>query len=169
MKRGFGQGAGPGDIVGVDVEDCGVWIDRGAAPFRATIETGKDYRVFTDAEGNELAFAAKRFEFLESPLVNSVGAFCERVLGEILAGEGSGACGEPLLACGYFARKSAGRIVAVFDGKEWLAGGAVEKEDEALLGGLRDGLDGFSVALRGEQDWRRRKVAVPEMVAHALN
>ena len=45
---------------------------------------------------------------------------------------------------------------------------AIEQIDEALFGGLRDGVDGLAVALDGEQNGRRREVAVPEVVMHGL-
>ena len=56
------QAAGPGDVVGVDVDDAGGGIDGRSAPFRAAVEAGKDDGLFADAEGNELAFAAEGAE-----------------------------------------------------------------------------------------------------------
>ncbi len=46
----LGEAAGPGDVVGVDVDDCLLRVDGGPAPLRAAIEAGKDDCFFADAE-----------------------------------------------------------------------------------------------------------------------
>jgi hypothetical protein len=69
---------------------------------------------------------------------------------------------------GVLAGNGRGWEGSLLDGKEWLAGDAVEEVEEALLGGLRDGVDGLAVAVDGEQCWRRGEVAVPDVVMDAL-
>ena len=96
-------------------------------------------------EGHELAVAAEFPELLERPCVGLGRAVGEHVLGEALAGEGGGLRGQRLGVGRDFAGDGAGGVLAVFDGEQRLAGGAIEEEDEAVFGGLGDGVDRFAV------------------------
>ena len=165
LRGVFGERAGPGHIVGIDVENAGLGIGGRAAPLRAAIESGKDDRIFADAEGDELAFAAKAAEFFERPLMGFGRAVAQKILGQKLPREGRRLRGQALLLRGDFSGNIAGRIVAAVDGKQRRAVRAVEKKYEALLGGLRDCVDFLAVALHGEEHGRRGKVAIPYIVA----
>ena len=103
----------------------------------------------SDAEGNELAFAAKCAELFESPLVRFGSALGQQIFGETLARVRRGFCREAAAPRRRLRRaRSLARILAILDGKQRLAGGAIEQIDETLLGGLRDGVDSFAVMRR---------------------
>ena len=96
------------------------------------------------------------------------GALGEGGFGDGLRGEGLGLEGIGLGFGGDFAGRCAGWVGAVFDGEERGARGAVEEVEVALLGGLGDGGDLFSVALDGDEGGGRGEVAVPDVVMDAL-
>ena len=68
-------------------------------------------------------------------------AIGQHVLGEQLPRERRRPRGQRLRLGGHFARHRAGRILALLDREQRLAGRAVEHEDEAVLGGLRHRVD----------------------------
>ena len=140
----------------------------GTAPFGGAIEAGKNDRVETNAEGDELTLATDFFELLDRPLVDLGRAIGEHVGGQKLAGEGSGLRGERLFRGSDFTRDGAGRIFAGVDGKERGAGDAIEQIDETLFGRLRYGVDFPGFALDGEQYGGARKIAIPDVVVDAL-
>src|SRR5260370_1212622 len=115
-----------------------------------------------------LPFAARSSELLESPAANFRRAVGQHFFSEKLARIGSGLGGKRLLGGGDFAGNGARGIFPIFHGEKRFAVAAVEQIDKTLLGGLRDGIDTFATALHGEQRGRRRKIAVPEIVLHAL-
>ena len=95
-------------------------------------------------------------------------ALGQQILGEQLARERRGLRGQ---GCGWAATLAghiAGRIVAAFDGEQRLAIRPVEKKDEALLGGLGDGVDFFAIAIDRQQNGWRGKIAIPKIVLHSL-
>jgi hypothetical protein len=55
----FGQPAGPGQVVGVDVNDAGTRIDRRSTQLHAAIETTKNNRLRVKRKRDEQSFAAK--------------------------------------------------------------------------------------------------------------
>ena len=96
------------------------------------------------------------------------GAPHEHLFGEGLPRERERLAGKPLLTGSDFAGDRAGRIVARLQRKQRTASGPVEKIDEALLGRLGHGCNGFSIVLDGEKNGRRGKIAIPNIVMHAL-
>src|ERR1700746_3630316 len=142
---------GPGDVVRIDIDDGSVRVDRCAAPFRAAIETGKDHGFGADGEGNELAITAKFSEIVERTAMGCGSALCEQVFGEALASERSRNGWQRLFFCHHFAGNAAGRVRVSFEREKRSAGEAIEEVHEALLGDLRDGVDGLTVSLNGEQ------------------
>ena len=60
------------------------------------------------------------------------------------------------------------RYRTLFDRPQRLACFAVEGEQQSLLGGLRDGLDGAAILLDVDQDRCSRNVVVPDIVVHQL-
>src|ERR1700721_1817459 len=82
-----GQGTGPGHFIRIDVDDVGLYVNGGAAPFGSTIQTGKNHSVFSDAEGDELSFVAESFESFESPLMRFERPHGQQIFGEKLARE----------------------------------------------------------------------------------
>src|ERR1700733_3495545 len=151
----LGEGAGPGQIVGIDVEAARLRIGGWTTPFRAAVESGEDDGVFADAEGNELAFAAEGAELFERPLMDFGSAISEEIVGEELTREWCRLRRQALLFRGDFSGNVAGRVVAAIEGEKRIAVGAIEEKYESLLGGLGDGVYFLAVALHGEQDGRR--------------
>ena len=80
-----------------------------------------------------------------------------------LALSGRHCCGAALLSW-HIAR----RIIPALEGKQRLPVGAIEEKDEALFGRLGHGVDFLSVTVHGHQDWRRGKIAIPNVVPHSL-
>src|SRR5262249_23533565 len=147
---------------------AGLRIKRWPAPLRGTVESRKDDSVLADGKRNKLAFTAKFSEIFKGPAVGFRCALGQHVFAEDLAGEGRGLGRKGLLFGRDFAWNSAGRVCSCFEREERFAGLTIEKKDEALLRGLRDGVDRFSVMLDCEQHGRRRKVAIPDVVAYGL-
>ena len=58
--------------------------------------------------------------------------------------------------------------VRVLDREQRRAGRAIEQKHEAVLGGLRDGVDAAAVARHRHQARRRREVAIPDVVMDRL-
>src|SRR5437660_592912 len=67
-----------------------------------------------------------------------------------------------------FARNLARWIFALLDGEQRIAAGAVEQKHPSVFRCLRHSIYRFSVSLNGNQCGRRRKIAVPEIVANGL-
>src|SRR4051812_32478507 len=74
----------PGHLVGIDVQDAGLWIIGRPSPLRAAIKAGENDSVFIRTQGNELAVAAKRPKLLERPLVRLWSAIGQHVLRQTL-------------------------------------------------------------------------------------
>ena len=147
--RVFRQLAGPGNVVGVDIENSRLRIGRGAAPFGSAIESGKYDRLFSQGEGNELPVAAKAAEAVERPLMHFRRALTQKILSQQLSREGRGFRGQALLRRGHFSRHIAGRIVAALERKQRLAVGAVKQKYESLFRGLRYRVHFLAIALHG--------------------
>src|ERR1700722_8489125 len=162
----FSEAAGPRQIVGVDVENSALGIDRLASPLRSAVEAGEDDGFFVETEGNELALAAECFELIDRPLMHLGRARAENIGGEKLSREGRGFGGQALLGGGLLSGHRAWRIFLAFERKHRRAVGAIEKINESLLGSLGEGVDLFSVVIDGEKNRRRGKVAVPHIVVH---
>src|SRR5208283_3189782 len=69
LGRGFRQGSGPDNVIGIYIKDGGIRVDRGATPFRPAIKSRKDDGVFSHTEGNKLTLITKGLESFERPLV----------------------------------------------------------------------------------------------------
>src|ERR1700736_4803755 len=93
----FGERTGPCDVIGINVNDSGLRIDGRATPLCATIESWKDDGILSDAEGNELSFAAKFTKFFYCPLMHLRSAIGKQLLGERLASKWRRTGGERLL------------------------------------------------------------------------
>src|SRR4029453_5580599 len=119
--RTVGQGAGPGDVVRIDVDDCGARIDCRAAPLRAAIETGK-HKVFgAKGQGKKRTAVAKFLEIFECPGVRFGRALGEHVFREALAREGNGAGRQRLFFGSDFAGNVAGWVGVRLKRKKWLS------------------------------------------------
>ena len=164
----FTERSHPRHFVGVDVENVGIGIEGGAAPLRAAVEAGKNHGFLADAERRELAFAARFVKLIERPFVHFGRAIGQHLFSEHLPRVRRGFRGQRLLDGGDFAGNCARGIFFRFEWKERRAGGAIEKIDEALLAGLRDGFDFLTVALNVYEHRMRRKIAVPDVVMHRL-
>src|ERR1700693_3159400 len=164
----FGEPAGPRDVVGVDVNDSGFRIHPGTTPFCPAIESWKDHGIFSDAEGNELSFAAKFTKFLEGPLMHLWSAIGEQLLSESLASKWRGLGWERLLRGGDFAGYITRRILSRFDRKQRSACGALKKINETLFCGLCYGVDLLLSALYSQKRGRRRKIAIPQIMMNTL-
>src|SRR5712664_864402 len=163
-----GERARPCDVIRIDVDDSGLCIHGGAAPFRATVEAGKNYRIFSYAEWNELPFTAEFLEFFQRPLMCFRRAHGQQVYGEKLARKRRGACRKRLFGSRNFAGYGARWIFAGLDGEKRPSVDAVEEIDESLFCCLRYGIDFLSVTLHGDERRRGREVAVPKIVADSL-
>ena len=162
------KSAGPGEVVGVDVDDAGAGVDSGASPLRAAIEAGKDDGLAVGAERNKLALAAVGAKLALGPGMGFGGARGEHVLGEALAGEGRGERRYGLGGRGLFAGNIGLGEGGFVDGEERLAGGAIEEVEEALLGGLCDRVDVLVAGADGDERGGRGAIAVPDVVVNAL-
>src|SRR5580704_1513636 len=148
------QSAGPGHVVGIDVEYPGLRIRRRAAPLRPAVESGEYYGVFPDAERDELSVAAKIAEPIQGPLMCAGCALAQKIFGEQLPREGRGLRGQALLLRGSFAGNIAGGIVPACDWKQRLPVRAFKEKDETLLRGLGDRVHLSSVVFYGQKHGR---------------
>src|SRR5208283_3442032 len=147
-----GKRTGPGDVIGVDIDNRGFRIDSRAAPLRTSIETREDHRVFAHGERKKLALIAEGAEFFERPLVNLWSAIGKKIFRQGLPRERSGLGGKTLLRGGNFTRHVAGRIRMIVNWEKRSTQGAIEQIDETLLGSLRNGVNFLAIAGYGEQD-----------------
>src|SRR5580658_8554269 len=92
----------------------------------------------------------------------------ERVGSDSLARKRLRRIGLGLCGSGNFAGNGAGGVRQLMDWKERVAGHSVEEVKVALLGRLRQGVHGFAVLLDGEERRLRGKIAIPDVVMHAL-
>src|SRR5580704_2169966 len=145
----FGERAGPGNIVCIDVNSGCFRIHRRAAPFRATIEAGKDDGIFSNGERHELAFAAESAEALDCPLMRGSRAVGQKILGQNLPRVGSWTRRKGLFGPSDFTGHVTGRVIASLHWKERLSVGAVEQINESLFGDLRDRVYVVPIALHG--------------------
>src|SRR5277367_403678 len=81
---------GPGDVIGVDVENAFDGIDCRSAPLGTAVESRKHYGWSTDGERQEQAVATECAELLQSPSMRRRRAFRQQLLAQALAGEGLG-------------------------------------------------------------------------------
>ena len=109
--------AGPSEVIGVQIQDAGLGIGSLAAPFGATIETGKDDGVFAHGEGDELAIAPKGAKMFQCPGVGFGRAIGEQIFGEALARIGSGPGGQRLFGRGHLSGHVARGTLFIFDRK----------------------------------------------------
>ena len=159
-----------GQVVRVHVEQAGLRIERGAAPLRAAVEAGKDDRLLA---GTRTARTGRRCGTCANcstrPLVRLRRAGGQHVLASAAAARTAPACVGQRLRLG---RDFAGHVLAgnlrYSIGNSGLPFARSNSEDEALLGGLRDGVDraGRRAVTRHERR-RRRKVAIPDVVLDA--
>ena len=84
----FGQCSGGGVVVGVDVKNFSLRIDRRTAPLSSAFKTGSDQRVLGHAERDKLPVVANLAKALHSPGVRFGGAVCQSVFCDDLAREG---------------------------------------------------------------------------------
>jgi hypothetical protein len=150
------------------VVEAGFGIERLAAPFGSAVEAGEDHRRFLNGEREELAIAAEPLEFGRCPRVRLWRSVRQHIGGEPLAGEWQGHHRQRLFGGGFFARHRTGWILLVLDRKKRRTAGAIEEVDEALLGGLRDSFDAPPVARHRHETRRRRRIAIPDVVADEL-
>ena len=87
------EGAGPRDVIRIDIDDRGARVNRRAAPFRASVESREDNGFRADGERNELTIAAKFLEIVEGPAMSFGRAVSEQVFGEALARKRNGCDG----------------------------------------------------------------------------
>src|SRR6478672_6132983 len=163
-----GQLRVPGNVVGIDIQNAGFGIECWSSPFSATVESRENDCRLLRVEGNKLSCALERSKLCDRPLVRLRRSVGQHVFGQDLARIRCGLRRKALLICSTFPGEIALRIFLVLDGKERLAGGAIEKIDESLLAGLSDSIDVFAVMLDRDQYWRRREVAVPYVVLNGL-
>ncbi len=155
MLAGVGrERSSPGNIVGIDVDDASLRVHRRSAPLRPTVESRKDDRILSHAEGHELAFAAKLAKSFQSPLMRLRCAMSQHILGETLTRKRRGLSGQRLLRSGNLIGHRARRITLICNRKQRLAVRAIKKIDEPLLGGLRNRVNFFPVARHREQHRR---------------
>src|SRR3974390_889726 len=159
---------GPGHVLRGDIDDRGLSIDGGTAPFRSAIKTRKHHRVFAEAKGDKLPVIAEGSELFDGPAVRFRGPQGQKLLGQILPGEGRRPGGERLGRRGPLAGQGAPRIFAIRDRKKRISVRAIKEVDKSLFGGLRDGVDSLAIAFDGEKGGRGRQITVPEIVAHGL-
>ena len=92
----------------------------------------------------------------------------QKILRQQLARERRRFRGQALLLGGDFSWHIARGGMAALDVFQRLAVGAIEQKYEALLAGLRDGVDFFPVAIHGQQDRGRGKNRGPRGRASRL-
>ncbi len=166
-RRRIAHRGDPRHVAGVHEQDGRIAVDRRASPLAAAVEARED----------DGPFAARR---REQPVVAQAGKarsrcrVCSwRQRGDVriahrLAGKRKGERGEGLRGPRHLAGEIGARHRALLHGKERLTARAVEEEDEARLGDLRDGIDALPGARDGHEVRRGRKVAVPDVVMHGL-
>src|SRR6266446_980196 len=162
------ESTGPSHLIRIDVDDSGVRIHGGAAPFGATVEPRKYYRIDPDAEGNELPITAEFLELFQRPPMHCGSAGSQKILVEKLARKGGGPGRKRLLGSGHFAGHGARRVLARLDREKRFSVGAIKQINESLLCGLGYRIDLFPVALHGEKRRRRREIPVPDVVVDPL-
>src|SRR5262249_41902335 len=120
------------------------------------------------SERKKLALASRGFEARQRVGVNLRSAIAEHVFGEKLARVRGWLRRKRLFGGCFFSGDSAGRIFLVFDWEKRLAGGAIEEDDETVLGSLRDSVDGFAIAMDADERGRGGKITVPNIVTNGL-
>ena len=167
-RRRFGQRVEPHHLVRVHEQQTGLGIERGPAPFRTAVHPRKAHGVFADARRDELPAADHLPELRQH---RRVGLRCpcrQKVFGQPLSREGLRLDRERLCLGRVFAGNAAGRNLPVFDRKQRRAVGSIEQKQEALLGGLRHGVDRPAVTLHRDERRRRWKIPVPQVVLDRL-
>ena len=127
-------------------------IHGGAAPFRASVETGKDHRVFSNGKWHELPRAPELPEFLDGPLMDLRSPIRQHVFGEDLARKRRGLSGKRLFGSGDFTRHAARGIAARLDRKQRTPIRAIEQINKSLLAGLGNRIHVFAVVLDRHQN-----------------
>ena len=141
-----GQSAGPHHLIGIHIQNLVDRIDGWTAPLGTAVKAGEDDGLLVHREGDELAVAAKFAEGLHRPGVCLRRARGQHVHGQALAGKRRGKIGQRLRFGRHFAGNGAGRIGALGNGIERVAGESVKLVKPALFGGLGNGLDGLAAA-----------------------
>src|ERR1700679_3875639 len=102
------QRFGQPNIIGVDIEDMGLRIERGPSPLSAAVEARPHQSILSHAHGNELSIASYFRKALDSPRVGLGSSIGEHVFRNPLAREGRRLDGEGLLLRRHLARDVAG-------------------------------------------------------------
>src|SRR5690349_21259835 len=76
----------PGHLVRVHVKESRLRVERGAAPFRSTVEPGEDDRLLVNSKRHELRASVERPETLDSPLVRLRSPIRQHILRQRLPG-----------------------------------------------------------------------------------
>ena len=85
---GLDQAAGPGHVIGVDIDHAGFRIGRGPAPFRAAVKAGHHHGLLARAHGRERPVAAEGLELLQGPVMRRRRAVGQAAFVQMLAGIG---------------------------------------------------------------------------------
>ena len=157
----------PCHLVRVDVEQPGLRIEGRPAPFGAAVVSRED----------DEPIGARRLkhpgvpvlaERLQCGRVRFGRPIREHALGQRLPHERRWLARDRLGRARLLAVDARRGNLPIVDGKQRLSALAVEHEDEARLGYLRDGVDRPPVLLDRDQRRRRRQVHVPEIVLQGL-
>ena len=73
-RRSVGQAAGPGHVIGVEIEDAALRIGGLTTPFRAAVKAGKDDGLLPELQRAERAAMLERAELLQRPLMRLAAA-----------------------------------------------------------------------------------------------
>ena len=122
----FRQGSCPCEIVGIDVENSGFWVESRSAPFGATVESWEHHGILSDAKGNKLSLVTKFPKVFQRPLMRLSSAAGQHILGKNLARKGSGSGRQRLFGGSDFAGYRARRILAILDREERFASSPVK-------------------------------------------
>src|SRR3954467_6987491 len=139
------EGAGPREIVRVDVIQRRLWIECLAAPLRPAIVARKNDRVLADRERNEEPLASKGRELIERPLVRFRRADGQHVPRQELPRKRLRRGRDWLRCRSHLAGDTAGWKLLFFNRKERLPSRAVENEEVSLFSGLNHRVDPAAV------------------------
>ena len=156
----------PRHLIGVDVEQRRVGIERRAAPLRAAVESRKHDRALERRRREEALLIL--LETREHVRVRLGRARRQHVFGQALARERHRQRRIRLLGRHFLAVDRGRRHLAHLDRKQRRARVAIEHVRVAVLRDLRDGVDRAAIAAHGHQIRRRGEIPVPDVVPDAL-
>src|SRR4051812_15763785 len=163
----FAHRCDPRYIASIDVDHTAFAIDRCTAPLSPSVESGQHHRPLSTRR-REQPIVTELAKARERGCVRARGKARQVCFGDGLSREGRRRDWEGLGRRYHFAGESRRRHCALLDGKERIAGLAIEHEHEPALRDLRDSVYPLTTTREREEIRRGGEVAIPHVVVHGL-